>query len=216
MKKQRIQDNVLLADKIFVRLAAEHIEAGKRLIFSGPYQGLVAIVLSAQTNDHQVNRVTPRFFIRFPDAAALAAGPVEEVEEYIKSVGLYRNKAANLVAAAQAIINVHNGQLPSDFEALLSLPGVGRKTANVLLDTVFDQPGLGVDTHVLRVSNRLALSDSAQPDRVEQQLKALYPPTRWGKVHHLLIFHGRKVCTARKPHCTACVLADLCPSAETD
>lgn len=204
------------AQEIARRLQANHIEAGRRLIFSGPYQALVAIVLSAQTNDHQVNRVTPRFFVRFPDPETLAKAEPEEVEAYIKSVGLYRSKAANLVAAARMITDQFHGEIPRDFEDLIKLPGVGSKTANVLRATAFGQPGLGVDTHVLRVSNRLGLAQSKQADQVERQLKELYPPEEWGDLHHLLIFHGRKVCVARKPLCAKCVLADLCPSKGAD
>ncbi len=152
--------------------------------------------------------------MRFPHPQALAQAEPEEVEAYIKSVGLYRGKAANLVAAARVIATEFAGEVPNDFEELLRLPGVGRKTANVLLATAFNQPGLGVDTHVLRVSNRLGLASSAQPDKVESQLKTCYAPADWGRVHHLLIFHGRKVCIARKPRCAHCVLADICPSCE--
>lgn len=205
-------DNTDQALNIINRLQEEHIEAGPRLVFSGPYQALVAIILSAQTNDHQVNRVTPRFYVRFPDPAALAEAHPEEVETYIKSVGLYHAKAANLVAAARMIVNEFAGVIPDNFEDLLRLPGVGRKTANVMLAAAFGKPGLGVDTHVLRVSNRLGLAHSKQPDAVENQLKAIFPPASWGSIHHLLIFHGRKVCTARKPQCSECVVADLCPS----
>ncbi|MGE5379885.1 MAG: endonuclease III [Methylocystaceae bacterium] len=200
------------ASEIIERLQKEHIEAGPRLVFSGPYQALVAIILSAQTNDHQVNRVTSRFYVRFPDPAALAEANPEEVETYIKSVGLYHAKAANLVAAARKITEEFAGTVPDKFEDLLRLPGVGRKTANVMLATAFGKPGLGVDTHVLRVSNRLGLAHSKNPDAVENQLKAVFPPANWGRVHHLLIFHGRKVCTARKPQCSQCIVADLCPS----
>lgn len=205
---------VAFAAEVSRRLEKEHIEAGPRLIFSGPYQALVAVVLSAQTNDHQVNRVTPRFFVRFPNPAALAAAEPAEVEPYIQSVGLYHTKAANLVAAARMIMNEFDGEVPGNFPDLLRLPGVGRKTANVLLATAFNQPGLGVDTHVLRVSNRLGLASSKKADEVEGELKAVYPPQTWGKVHHLLIFHGRKVCSARKPRCGHCVLGDICPSCE--
>lgn len=214
MTRQAISKQQLIrAAEIYRRLEAEHIEAGRKLIFSGAYQALIAIVLSAQTNDHQVNKVTPRFYVRFPDSETLAAAQPKEVEDYIKSVGLFRTKAANLVAAARMIVAEFGGQIPSDFDDLLRLPGVGRKTANVLLATAFDQPGLGVDTHVLRVSNRLGLAASKQAEAVESQLKSLYPPELWGRVHHQLIFHGRKVCVARKPACSKCVLGDLCPSA---
>ncbi|MGE5454335.1 MAG: endonuclease III domain-containing protein, partial [Methylocystaceae bacterium] len=166
--------------EIFRRLDKEHIEAGRRLIFSGSYQALIAVVLSAQTNDHQVNRVTPRFFVRFPNVEVLGQAEPAEVETYIKSVGLFRSKAANLVAAARMINTEYQGVVPNNFLQLLSLPGVGRKTANVLLATVFDQPGLGVDTHVLRVSNRLGLAHSDHPEKVEIILKSFFPSHQWG------------------------------------
>jgi endonuclease-3 len=194
-------------------LRQAHPDAGPRLHFSNPYQALVATILSAQTTDEQVNRVTPLFFKKYPDIKALADAEVSHVEEIIKSVGLFRNKAAHLVAAARIILDEHKGEIPDDFDSLLKLPGVGRKTANVVLFNAFGKPGLGVDTHVHRVANRIGLCSEKHPEGTEKRLKELIPEQEWGEAHHLLIFHGRRVCQARKPECTSCTLREICKNA---
>lgn len=201
-----------LAAVVLERLGGEHPDAGPRLRFSNPYQALVATILSAQTTDDQVNRVTPLFFEKFPDIATLARARSADVAEVIKSTGLYRSKAAHLVAAAKKIAGEHNGEVPGDLESLLKLPGVGRKTANVLLANAFGKPGLGVDTHVHRVANRIGLCSEKHPEGTEQRLKELIPEEDWGRAHHLLIFHGRRLCRARKPECPSCILRDICKS----
>lgn len=198
------------ATRVLELLRQEYPDAGPRLHFLSPYQAMVATIISAQTTDFQVNRVTPALFARYPVVQRLAEADAGDVAEMIRSVGLYRAKAEHLVAAARQIMQQYGGVIPNTLEGLLTLPGVGRKTANVLLSNAFGKPGLGVDTHVHRVANRLGLATAKMPERTEQQLKALIPEQEWGLMHHLLIFHGRQVCSARKPDCPSCVLNDLC------
>jgi endonuclease-3 len=198
------------AARVLERLRQEYPDAGPRLNFLSPYQAMVATIISAQTTDFQVNRVTPAVFDRYPVVQSLGEANVEDVAEMIRSVGLYRAKAEHLVAAARLIVQRYGGVIPNTLEGLLTLPGVGRKTANVLLFNAFGKPGLGVDTHVHRVANRLGLATAKKPEDVEQQLKALIPEQEWGLAHHLLIFHGRQVCSARRPDCPSCTLHDLC------
>ncbi len=178
-----------------------------------PFQLLVATILSAQTTDRAVNQVTPGLFARFPDARALAAADPLEVEPLIATIGLFRNKAKSVVGAARALVERHGGAVPRERQALEALPGVGRKTANVVLSTAFREPALAVDTHVTRLSGRLGLSASDDPRRIEDDLTALFPRARWGFVSHALIWHGRRVCDARTPRCESCGLAPHCPSA---
>jgi endonuclease-3 len=177
-----------------------------------PFQLLVATILSAQTTDRAVNQVTPGLFARFPDARALAAADPLEVEPLIATIGLFRNKAKSVVGAARALVEHHGGAVPRERQALEALPGVGRKTANVVLSTAFREPALAVDTHVTRLSGRLGLSASDDPRRIEDDLTALFPRERWGFVSHALIWHGRRVCDARTPRCESCGLAPHCPS----
>ncbi len=181
-----------------------------------PFQLLVATILSAQTTDRAVNQVTPALFARFPDAAALAAAEPPEVEPLIASIGLFRNKAKSIVGAARALVERHGGRVPRGREALEALPGVGRKTANVVLSTAFREPALAVDTHVARLSGRLDLSGESDPRRIEDDLTRLFPAEDWGFASHALIWHGRRVCDARAPRCGDCSLAPLCPSAFLD
>jgi endonuclease-3 len=195
---------------VLERLRQAYPDAGPRLNFLSPYQAMVATIISAQTTDSQVNRVTPALFARYPWPQNLAAADAGDVAEMIRSVGLYRSKAAHLVAAARLIMQQYGGVIPDTLEELLTLPGVGRKTANVLLPNAFGKPGLGVDTHVQRVANRLGLATSKAPEGTEQQLKMSIPAPEWGLAHHLLIYHGRQVCSARRPNCPSCVLSDLC------
>ena len=182
------------------------------LEYANPFELLVATILSAQATDRSVNAATPALFARFPDAFALAGATPEEVEPFIKSIGLYKNKAKNLVASARKLAKAHDGEVPDDFDALLTLPGVGRKTANVVLSNAYGRPAIAVDTHVGRLARRLELSEHKDPDRVERDLEALFPEDSWIFVHHALILHGRRVCFARKPDCGACTLSGFCPS----
>jgi endonuclease-3 len=203
------------AARVLELLQQVYPDAGPRLNFLSPYQAMVATILSAQTTDFQVNRVTPALFARYPVVQSLAEAAAGDVAAMIRSVGLYRAKAEHLVAADRQIMQQYEGAIPDTMEGLLALPGVGRKTANVLLYNAFRKPGLGVDTHVHRVANRLGLATAKMPAATEQQLKALIPEQEWGLAHHLLIFHGRQVCSARRPVCPSCVLNDLCAIGKT-
>ena len=194
------------------KLAAAYPDARCELDFTTPFELLVATVLSAQSTDVRVNAVTPKLFDEFPDAEALAVASPERVESIIRPVGMYRNKAAALVGLSQMIVDEHAGAVPDTLERLVALPGVGRKTANVVLGNAFDVPGITPDTHVMRVSNRLGWVDSRNPDVVERRLMELLPRERWTAMSHVLIAHGRRVCHARRPACGACPVADACPS----
>ncbi len=187
-------------------------DAATELVYRTPFELLIATILSAQATDASVNAATPALFARYPDARALAAASPEEVEPYIKTIGLYRTKAKNIVAAARQLVQEHSGEVPNDFEALRALPGVGRKTANVVLASAFGRPAIAVDTHVGRLARRLGFSRHTDPDKVEVDLQMLFPKNEWIFVHHALILHGRRVCFARKPACASCALAPYCPS----
>jgi endonuclease-3 len=200
--------------ELYARLASAHPDAHCELDYATPLQLLVATILSAQCTDKRVNMVTPELFRRFPTAQALAAAPLAEVEELVKSTGFFRNKAKNVVAMANALVERHGGEVPADMNALVALPGVGRKTANVILGNAFGvNEGVVVDTHVGRLALRLGLTAETDPVKVEQALQPLFPRESWAMLAHLLIFHGRRVCDAKKPKCGACTLAELCPSA---
>lgn len=201
---------VVPVGRILGRLARLYPEARCGLRFADPYQLLVAAVLSAQCSDAAVNRVTPGFFRRWPTPGDLAAADPAEVAGVIRSLGLYRNKAEHLVALARRLVEVHGGLVPADRAALESLPGVGRKTAGVVLANAFGVPALPVDTHVFRVARRLGLARAATPERVEEELRARIPRRLWCRAHHRLIQHGRTLCRARRPACPACPLRPLC------
>lgn len=203
MDKEQIA-NVLNA------LEREYPDAGTLLKYSNVFELLVAVILSAQSTDEQVNRVTPDLFKQFPTPESMAGADLQELEQAIKAVGLYRSKAANIKKMARVLLDKFNGVVPGEFEQLLELPGVGRKTANVVMDVGFGEPGLGVDTHVHRVTNRVGMVNSTQKNQTEHYLKQLIPEHKWGQAHHLLIFHGRRVCKARKPDCSNCILESQC------
>lgn len=194
-------------------LEETYADIGSALRFGSVWQLLAAVMLSAQTNDNQVNRITERLFREYPDAEALAALTPAQLEPLIASCGLYKTKARNLIATAAIISRDYGGQVPADKQALVNLPGVGGKTANVVLAVGFGIPALAVDTHVFRVANRLGLAAGKTPEQVEQQLCALIPREKWASAHHWLIWHGRRLCAARSPLCGQCPLASLCPSA---
>ncbi len=199
------------AKKVALELANLYPLAHCALEHQSPFQLLIATILSAQCTDKMVNRVTPALFARFPDPAAFAAAELEEVESYIKPTGFYHNKAKNIIACSQAILRDHAGQVPNNLEALTALPGVGRKTANVVLGDAFGVPGVVVDTHVHRLSRRLGLTKLNTPEKIEQDLMQLFPPEEWTILGHRLIFHGRQVCDAKKPRCEVCTMASFCP-----
>ncbi|MEP6730643.1 MAG: endonuclease III [bacterium] len=202
------------AQTILDRLLAEYPDAHCALDFTNAFQLLCATILSAQCTDKRVNMVTPTLFTRYPNAAALAAAKQEDVEEIIKTTGFFRNKAKSLIGMATALVERHSGDVPSDMELLVKLPGVGRKTANVILGNAFGRnDGVVVDTHVTRLSNRLGLATGTDAVKIEQQLIPLFPQQHWTMLSHLLIEHGRQICDARVPRCGSCILADICPSA---
>jgi endonuclease III len=199
------------ARRIARALAVLYPEAPCALAFASPLQLLVATILSAQCTDARVNLVTPALFARFPDAAAFAAADRAELERLIQSTGFYRNKARNIQLCCRALVEKHGGQVPSTMEELTPLPGVGRKTANVVLGTAFGTPGLPVDTHVARLSRRMGLTSHADPVKIERDLTGLLPRKEWTMFGHRMIHHGRRVCHARRPQCDGCGLAKLCP-----
>lgn len=204
------------AARVFELLRAAHPDAHCELDHRSPFELLVAVVLSAQTTDVAVNRITPGLFHRYPDAAHLARADPAEVERAINTIGMFRQKARSIVALARELVEKHGGQVPDRLAELVALPGVGRKTANVVLGVAFGRAeGVVVDTHVLRVSQRLGLSRHQQPERVEQDLMRLYPQNDWIILGHTLVFQGRRVCLARRPRCSACAVRELCPSAAT-
>jgi len=192
------------------RLGEVYGDEGTALVHTNTFELLISVVLSAQTTDVSVNKVTPELFRRWPDAKALSKAEQIKVEEVIKTIGLYHTKAANIVKLSKMLEEKFDGQVPGDFDALVSLPGVGRKTANVVLAFGFGEERMPVDTHVFRVANRIGLCDESTPEKTEAALVACIPKGRLSASHHYLIFHGRRVCHARKPDCDACVVRDLC------
>jgi len=192
-------------------------QAGTELHYESPFHLLVAVILSAQCTDRRVNMVTPELFAAYPDAESMAAASFEELFPHISSISYPNSKTRHLIGAAQRIVNEFGGIVPSDIDALMSLPGVGRKTANVVASIVYDKPVIAVDTHVFRVAHRLGLSDAKTPEAVGKELEAGFPAEKRAKAHHWLILQGRYVCTARKPDCAACGLTTWCRSrAELD
>ncbi len=200
------------ARAIQARLRATYPDARCALDHLDPFQLVVATILSAQCTDARVNLTTPALFARFPDAASLAAARPDELEALIKSTGFFHNKARNLIGLGRALMARHGGLVPGELATLTALPGVGQKTANVVLANAFGVPALAVDTHIFRVARRLGLSQATTPEKVEADLCCLFPREDWIELHHQLIFHGRRVCDARRPDCAACPLLELCPT----
>ncbi len=202
---------------VYEELARLYPDAHCELDYQNPYELTVATILSAQCTDKRVNMVTPALFEAYPTAAALADAPIADVEELVKSTGFFRAKARSLVGMAQAVMAAHGGAIPSSMEELVVLPGVGRKTANVVLGNAFGiDLGVVVDTHVGRLATRLGLTRETDPVKVEVALMPLFPRERWTMLAHLLIWHGRQVCDARSPRCGCCFLRPRCPSAPLD
>ena len=200
------------ARAIFRKLAARYPEAHCELDFTTPLDLLVATVLSAQCTDRRVNTVTPALFTRYPTAAHYAAADREELESMIASTGFFRQKAATLQGIGQRLCDEYDGQVPADLEALVTLPGVGRKTANVVLGNAFGVPGITVDTHFGRLVRRFGWTDLTDPVKVEQAIGELFPAKDWTMLSHYVVWHGRRICHAKKPACGACPIATLCPS----
>jgi endonuclease-3 len=186
-------------------------DAWCELDYKSPWQLLVATILSAQCTDKMVNQVTPALFAAHPTPASLAEASPESIEALVKRTGFFRQKTKSIQAVARAVAETHGGSVPDDMDALTVLPGVGRKTANVVLGTAFGRPAIFVDTHVRRLSNRLGLTVEDDPDKIERDLQTLLPPRAWTAFAHRLIHHGRRVCFARKPRCTGCALRRWCP-----
>ena len=181
------------------------------LHFRNPYETLIATILSAQTTDRTVNLVTVELFAEYPDVASLADADIADVEKIIHRTGFYHAKARNIIAASQMVIEEFGGEVPDIMDDLIRLPGVGRKTANIVLSHAFSRiEGIAVDTHVRRVSMRLGITQESDPNRIETDLIRFFPPEIWAEINGLFILHGRKICTARKPHCASCNLADIC------
>lgn len=202
------------AREIQRRLAAAYPDAHCELDHRNPFELAVATVLSAQCTDKRVNLVTPELFRRWPDPWALDAAAIEDVEEVIRSTGFFRNKARSIKGLARELVAEHDGTLPSTMEALVALPGIGRKTANVVLGNAFEKnEGIVVDTHVARLSARFGLTKSTDAVRIERALMPLFERDSWAQLSHLMIWHGRRTCDARRPKCNDCVLVDVCPSA---
>ncbi len=198
-------------EKILEELEHTWPEAKAELNFSNPYETLVATILSAQCTDRQVNLVTPAVFAQYPDPATMAEAEEEVLYAMVKSCG-FRSKAGNIIAACKKIRDEFGGEVPRTMEELTSLPGVGRKTANVVMANAFGIPAFAVDTHVFRVSNRLGLCEANTVEETERQMTALIPRENWGRAHHWLIWHGRRVCRAQRPLCGECTLSAWCPS----
>ncbi len=196
--------------EIFARLAAADPEPASELEYATPYQLLVAVILSAQATDKGVNRATAPLFAACPTPAAIAALGEEALAERIKTIGLYRSKAKNVIAMSRLLIERHGGEVPDQRAALEALPGVGRKTANVVLNIVFHEPTIAVDTHIFRVANRTGLATGKDPRAVEEKLLRFVPPEYRLHAHHWLILHGRYLCKARRPECQRCPIRDLC------
>ena len=197
-------------------LEALYPDAHCELNFATPFQLLVATILSAQSTDKMVNAITPALFARFPEPPSLAAAEVSEVERLVAKTGFFRQKSKNIVAAARRIVGEFGGEVPRTMAELITLPGVARKTANVVLGSAFGMnEGIAVDTHVIRLSGRLGFTRQTQPVKIEQDLVGILPRASWTRIGHQIIWHGRRVCQARKPACNTCSLAALCPSAET-
>ncbi len=208
----RTNDPAKTAKTIFERLKGRYPAPEPALVHHGAWELLVATVLAAQCTDARVNLVTPEFFRRWPGPAELAKAAQEEVEEVIHSTGFFRNKAKNLLAAARRVVEVFGGQVPRSMAELTSLPGVARKTANIVLSNAFGIfEGIAVDTHVTRLAFRLGLTRSDNPVVIEKDLMPLFPRQGWGDINHYLVLLGREVCRARKPLCGECPLADVCP-----
>jgi len=202
-----------LAEKrteILKRLEDRYGGMNTALIFDSPFQLLISTLLAAQSNDNQVNKVMVPFYKEFPTAEAISKLPLDYITERISSIGLYRNKAKNMLATSKLIVDLYGGEVPKSKKELVTLPGVGIKTANVVVSICFGEPAIAVDTHVFRVSNRLHLAQADNVGKTEEQLMRNIPKTLWADAHHWLIWHGRKLCKAQRPLCDECFLIDLC------
>lgn len=208
MAKNIIDSDQVL--EVLEKLEQTYPDAKCALDYDTVYHLLISVVLSAQTTDVAVNKVVPALFERYPEPLDMANADVSDVEKYIKQIGLYKNKAKNIVALSRMLVDKYDGVVPGDFKELQTLPGVGRKTANVLLAECFGEQRIAVDTHVFRVSNRIGLADAKDVLETEKDLMKTLPDDKWTRAHHLLIFHGRRCCSAKKPSCDVCPIAHIC------
>jgi len=197
-------------EEVVRQLLWAYPDAGCALHFNSIYQLLVSVVLSAQTTDKSVNEVTPKLFERAPDAQTMAALSLEEIQELIRRIGMYRTKAANVSKLSRILADDYGGNVPQDYDRLIELPGVGRKTANVVLSVAFGEQRIAVDTHVFRLANRIGLTQEADVLKTELALMKAIPKQHWTAMHHALIFHGRQICSAKKPRCEDCCIRDAC------
>ena len=197
-------------NEILDRLEKEYPDAGCALKHLNVFELLICVVLSAQTTDVSVNKVSPQLFGKYPDAEALAGAEQEDVQEIIRQIGMYKTKSRNIINLSKELCEKYGGQVPDDYDSLVALPGVGRKTANVVLAVGFGRQRIAVDTHVFRVTNRIGLVKEKDVLKTELALMETLPEPRWSRAHHSFIFHGRRCCSARKPECERCCLADLC------
>lgn len=213
MPRESLKARTARADQIYEALQAEYPDAHCALDHKNAFELAVATILSAQCTDERVNKVTPALFKRFPDAESLAGARLEEVEDLVRSTGFFRNKAKSLVGMAEAVSTEYDGDMPKTMDQLTPLPGIGRKTANVILGNAYGiDEGVVVDTHVKRLTRLLKLTREENPVKIERDLMRLFASERWTMLAHLLIWHGRQVCVARRPRCEDCVVAELCPS----
>ena len=206
-KKQKNQVEI---KEILDILERTYPDAECALDHNNVFELIIAVTLSAQTTDKSVNLITPALFEKYPDALSLSKAEQEDVEKLIKRIGMYHNKAKNIIGLAKALRDNFDGEVPDDYDSLISLPGVGRKTANVVLSVGFGQQRIAVDTHVFRVANRIGLVNEKDVLKTELALMECIPENRWTKTHHSLIFHGRNICDARKPKCSECPIANYC------
>lgn len=212
VKKEELQQaEIRRMAEILKILKREYPEAKCSLDHKNDFELLVATILSAQCTDERVNKVTPALFARYPTADAMAKANLQGIEKLIKSCGFYKNKALSIKGAACDIMKKHWGKVPNDLEKLIELPGVGRKTANVVLGNIFGVPGLVVDTHVKRLTYRMGFTKHTSPEKIEQEMMLIVPKEDWVEFSHLLIYHGRAICTAKKPLCEECPLSKYCP-----
>ena len=203
MKRETVLTILKLLDIIYPN-------AGCALNYQTPFQLLIAVVLSAQTTDKSVNNVTPLLFEKYPDPSSLAAADQDDVAECIRRIGMYKTKSRNIISLSAKLVSDYGSEVPDDYESLVSLPGVGRKTANVVLAEAFGHQRIAVDTHVFRVSNRIGFTSEKDVLRTEMELMRTIPEEMWSHSHHLLIFHGRNLCQARNPHCSECAVSPYC------
>ena len=211
---ETMKSKKLRIEKIYTRLDPIYTMEKTALEYRTPFQLLIATILSAQCTDKQVNKVTPNLFKKYKTPQAFIKAPIEELEEAIRSTGFYHNKAKSIKGCCEGLVNLYGGNIPRTIDEMIKLPGVGRKTANCVLGAAYDIPGVVVDTHVKRLAMRMGLTESDNPDKIESDIQKILPEERWRRFSDILIYHGRAVCSARKPEHDKCAIADLCPSAK--